>query len=98
MYLFILIVTLKVLSLRLHKDRKKSRVLHPQGRRPQKMNKVSSCKLPTRSVCRLVLFGYVFIAVGLARFSNDTNVRAENVPTCVGNADLPIMYHTDLCR
>ena len=40
----------------------------------------------------------IIIPVGLARFFDDANVRAENVPTSVGNADVPIMYHTDLCR
>ena len=32
--------------------------------------------------------------VGLARTDDDTNVRVENV----GNADVPIMYHTGLGR
>ena len=43
--------------------------------------------------------------MGLARADDDTNVRdddanvrAENVSTTVGNADVPIMYHTDLGR
>ena len=35
------------------------------------------------------------IPVGLARSGDDTNVRAENVPMSVGNADVPMMYHTD---
>ena len=43
--------------------------------------------------------------MGLARTDDDTNVRdddtnvrAENASTTVGNADVPIMYHTDLGR
>ena len=46
----------------------------------------------------LILRGLASIPVGLAMFLDDANVRAENVPTSVGNADVPVMYHADLCR
>ena len=46
----------------------------------------------------LILRGLASIPVGLARFFDDANVRAENAPTSVGDADVPVMYHADLRR